>query len=496
MDKYIICTVGTSIANDCPEQKNLFKSQAGWDADGTVIKRQLAESIKKRSPALKSGERNFRALCAELNTLDRLHLTPHDRILLIASDNLLGNVCSAEIKSIISTVYAIPDANIEISKIDDLQIADINKLRRHGLKNLISKVLRKMEDDSIKYRYEIIFNPVGGYKFILPFIAILAMLYGKKSIYLFEYSEELLQLPALPFSFDTAVFNRVRPAVALIDQEVAVPEEQFLNAIIGYSPSEHDMFMSFTEPYEDKITLSPLAYCFMKIDENKSAAKISVKAQAQLERLEGTASGQAVKRIIKNAENPTWRNTYLHSWKTSTDLKVLRCGSSERVACFVKKGVIYIVEIFSNHDEYERRMPQLSEETATNETFIDCDFDSEDLGTDDTDTEGVYEERNRLQIDIKELRKVIVDLQTENKNSAATIELRHTELQSQQAIIAQQNRSIEELKQAYTDVQTELNTLKRITADLQKEREKQESFIYRLTHLFGKPKKASSGEKT
>lgn len=72
MDKYIVCTVGTSIANDCLEQKVLFKSQTGWEADGTVIKRQLAESIKKRSPDLKPSSRNFRALCAELNTLDRL----------------------------------------------------------------------------------------------------------------------------------------------------------------------------------------------------------------------------------------------------------------------------------------------------------------------------------------------------------------------------------------------------------------------------------------
>ena len=474
MDKYIVCTVGTSIANDCLEQKVLFKSQAGWDADGTVIKQQLAESIKRRSPDLKPGSRNFRALCAELNTLDRLGLTSRDRILLVASDNLLGNVCSAEIKSIIANAYVIADANIEISRIEDLQIADIKKLRTHGLKNLISKVLLKLEDENIKYRYEIIFNPVGGYKFMLPFIAILAMLYGKKSIYLFEYSEELLQLPALPFSFDTAVFNRVRPAVALIDKEVAVPEENFLNAIIGYTPSEHDMFMSFTEPYEDKVTLSPLAYCFMKIDESKTTAMISPKAQKQLANLEGTASGQAVKRIIKNAENPTWRNTYLHSWKTSTDLNVLRCGSGERIACTIKKGVLYIVEIFSDHDEYERRMPLLSEEQVKPETFTPCDFTSEYLGTDDTDIKGVCEERNRLQISIKELQNVITDLQTENKNSVAEIELQNEELLSLQEKLKEQGGAIDVLKETNAELQSALSSLQLIITDLQEKRKKQE----------------------
>ena len=393
-------------------------------------------------------------------------------------------MCSAEIKSIISNAYVISDANIEICRIEDLHIADIKKLRTHGLKNLISKVLLKLEDENIKYRYEIIFNPVGGYKFMLPFIAILAMLYGKRSIYLFEYSEELLQLPALPFSFDTAVFNRVRPAIALIDKEVAIPEESFLNAIIGYTPSEHDMFMSFTEPYEDKVTLSPLAYCFIKMDENKTTAMISAKAQKQLSNLEGTASGQAVKRIIKNAENPTWRNTYLHRWKTSTDLNSLKCGSGERVACTVKKGVVYIVEIFSDHDEYERRMPLLSEEQVKHETFTPCDFTSEDLGTDDTDIEGVCEERNRLQINIKELQNIITSLQVKNKDSAAVIELQNEELLSLQEKLKEQAGSIAVLKESNTELQSTLSSLQLIITDLQEKRKKQESFMYRLTHLF------------
>lgn len=280
MNKYIICTVGTSIANDCEEQKVLFKTQAGWDADSTLIKKQLTESIKRRSPDLKRGTSNLKSLCAEINILDHLKLNSNDRVLLVSSDNLLGNVCAVEIKNIIVKAYDISEAQVEICRVEDLQIQDIKKLRMSGIKNLISNVISKLEDDLIRYGYEIIFNPVGGYKFILPFMALLAMLYGKRSIYLFEYSEELLNLPALPFSFDASLFNRVLPAIKLIEKEVAVPEADFLNSIIDYAPSEHDLFMSFIEPYYGNlVTLSPLAYCFMKVDESKEAARIGSKAK-------------------------------------------------------------------------------------------------------------------------------------------------------------------------------------------------------------------------
>lgn len=298
---------------------------------------------------------------------------------------------------------------------------DINKMRELGVtlripKNVLEQVL-KFGKIKITGVYEIIFAPVGGYKFILPFMVILAMLYGKRSIYLFEYSEELLNLPALPFSFDTSLFNRVLPALRLIEKEVAIPEAEFLNAIIDYAPSEHDLFMSFTEPIDgNRVTLSPLAYCFMKIDESKDIAMIGSRAKEQLAHIEGQPAAQAVKRIIKNSEAPTWRNANIRQWKTDTDLSVLRCGSGERVACFIKKGIVHIVAIFSDHADYERTMPKISQASFENEIFTPCDFGDENFGSDDNNGAAVCEERNALQIKLKEIQAINETLQKENKN--------------------------------------------------------------------------------
>ena len=478
MNKYIICTVGTSISNDCDEQKVLFKTQSGWDADSTLIKKQLSDSIKRRSPDLKPRSVNFRSLCAEINILDRLKLTSNDRILLVVSDNLLGNVCAVEIKNIIVKAYGISEAQVEICRVEDLQIKDMKKLRTNGIKNLISNVISKLEDDSIRYGYEIIFAPLGGYKFILPFTVILAMLYGKRSVYLFEYSEELLNLPALPFSFDTSLFNRVLPALRLIEKEVAVPEAEFFNAIIDYVPSEHDLFISFIEPYDGNlVTFSPLAYCFMKVDESKEAAMIGSKANGQLADIDGTPAGQAVKRIIKNSEAPTWRNANMYQWKTGTDLSVLKCGSGERVACFIKKGIVHIVAIFSDHADYERTMPKISQASFENEIFTPCDFGDENFGSDDNNGAAVCEERNALQIKLKEIQAINETLQKENKNYNVEIKLKEEYIESKEA-------EIESLKSSYDSLYNELEALKKEIQDLHSVQEQQKSFLYRLRHLF------------
>ena len=371
---------------------------------------------------------------------------------------------------------------VHLAHVRGIDDSDINKLRELGFTFEISASLLEevLEFGKIKITgvYEIIFAPLGGYKFILPFMVILAMLYGKRSIYLFEYSEELLNLPALPFSFDTSLFNRVLPALRLIEKEVAIPEAEFLNAIIDYAPSEHDLFMSFTEPIDgNRVTLSPLAYCFMKIDESKDIAMIGSRAKEQLAHIEGQPAAQAVKRIIKNSEAPTWRNVNIRQWKTGTDLSVLKCGSGERVACFIKKGIVHIVAIFSDHADYERTMPKISQASFENEIFTPCDFGDENFGSDDNNGAAVCEERNALQIKLKEIQAINETLQKENKNYNVEIELKEEYIESKEA-------EIESLKSSYDSSYNELEALKKEIQDLHSAQEQQKSFLYRLRHLF------------
>ena len=112
-----------------------------------------------------------------------------------------------------------------------------------------------MNNQSLSSTHEIIMNPTGGFKGVLPFLTTLGMLYGKKTVYIFEFSESLIILPPLPFSFDLNFFDRVRPALEYLNKEIAVDEELYLSKVVNYTPSERDLFMSFTEPF-DKRTIT------------------------------------------------------------------------------------------------------------------------------------------------------------------------------------------------------------------------------------------------
>ena len=63
-------------------------------------------------------------------------------------------------------------------------------------------MLAYLTDDNLNYQYDLILNPTGGYKGVIPFVTVLGMLYGKRSVYIFEHAEQLINLPPLPFSFD------------------------------------------------------------------------------------------------------------------------------------------------------------------------------------------------------------------------------------------------------------------------------------------------------
>ncbi|PID27397.1 MAG: hypothetical protein CR982_05485 [Candidatus Cloacimonadota bacterium] len=368
--KLIICTVGTSIANGCPTQKDLFESQADWDDDDSIIKKELKIKIDKELPKLNIETKEFRKLSAELNTLDRLKLTENDRVELISSDNLLGKVCSEKLKEIISVAYNMNSTQINIHKIEKLQIKNIQELRKTGIKNLISTVINILEDSM--YSHDIIFNPVGGYKFINPFMTILAMLYGKRSIYLFEYSQELLSIPALPITFDLKVFERAKPVLDKIKKDTAIKKEEYLSLIPNLSESEKNLFLSFTESCEyNFVTLSPLAFVFLELEKSKKILKINSKAKKQLEELKKNEKAQSIINILQKAQNPIWLHNNLDSWST-TDILNLKCkDTGQRIFCFLENKSLRIIYICKNHKEYERIGNEFKKINFKNEEFED-----------------------------------------------------------------------------------------------------------------------------
>jgi putative CRISPR-associated protein (TIGR02619 family) len=407
MNKLIICTTGTSIANQCPVQKEMFKQHNEWNSNAEELKKQIIECLPKSVNDLKKRETR-KAICAELNTLESIGVNNGDRIVLLTSDNAQGRVCSEMIKKVIIDAYGLNEAQVEVRRIEGLQVHNAKTLREQGLKNLVKVALEYLANEEIIYSYNVIINPIGGFKGIVPFLTILGMLYGKQTVYMFEYADELITLPPLPFSFDLQLYSRVRPALSFIDKNVAVTEQAFLSKVTNYSKSERELFMAFTEPFgENLITLSPLAYCLLNIEEKEDKPMVSSAAMRDLNNIKGV-SAIVLKRLVTNSSNPLWRGSHIEHWSTTDLLVIKQPRTAERIAGFIKDGRFYVTHAFSDHNEYERTLVKFSKKDFDKAEFIPW-TENKDVGVDEANQDALAEERDLLLLEKGDLKENLIN---------------------------------------------------------------------------------------
>ena len=468
-NKFIICTVGTSISNGCPSQRDLLSKQSEWDDDTAAFEKEIFEKIKSEEG------RGFRKTSAEINSIDRLDITVNDRIVLISSDNAPGKACSNCLQQVIVDHYNIPQSSVTIERVEGLQVYDSTRLKKIGLNNFISTTLKYLDDKSLSYQYDIIINPTGGFKGVLPFLTILGMMYAKKTIYIFEFAEELIYLPPLPFTFDLNIFNRVKSALEYIDEEIAITEREYLSKIKNYTESERELFLSFVEPYEDKLTISSLANCFLSIEKESEQSIVLEDIIDDLES-DNSLPGLALKRLISKVSSPLWRNNHSESWH-STDLIVIKQPrTAERLAGFVKNNTFHVTHAFRSHDEYETKLGGCSVKDYANGKFVRW-APSEDLGVAESDDkDGVLVERDQLLLENKALKEERSSLKVQIENITRTSD----ELKSQIADCKQQVNNLlqneEELIQENMVLKEEHNVLKEQT---------NRSFLQRFKGMIG-----------
>jgi len=369
MNKLVICSVGTSISNECPSHRLLFSNNRGWDAESGFLKKEIQDALMQKNFYSGSLETAAQA-SAELNSLYRLGIQSGDKIVLLSSDNLQGHVCAEMISVCLQERFSILQKDIEIKRIEGLQVHNETLLREFGLKNLVKTLLSYLANENYRYSYEIIINPTGGFKGIVPFLTIMGMLYGRKSVYIFEYSKQLITLPPLPFSFDLDIYNRVRDALHFLEEEIAVPEQQFFFRIKDYAPEEHDLFTAFIEPFDEsgKVTISPLAYCLLQIDSPEQSCFVSDNVIDTLRGVDSTMREKLI-RLIDNIACPIWRNSHLHRWEKN-DLLIIKPGNTaERFAGFMKNSMFYVALAYPTHTEYEKELSKYSRDSFVNVHF-------------------------------------------------------------------------------------------------------------------------------
>ncbi len=364
--RLIICTIGTSIANGCPSLRGYQQRSTLWNDEAKDLNKELQRKLEDVDFCL---EEDIRKASAELNSLHRLNLAPGDHVALLATDTAEGQCCATHLRRVICKIWSIPEGNVHIDRIEGLQVHDETKLRGDGLPNLMRTVMeycRNWNSDSI------ILNPTGGFKGVVPFLTVLGMMYRLKTVYVFEFSNALINLPPLPISINEELLTRALPALQHLYKEGAVPESEYLSHIEDYTNEEYFLFRSFVENSQDGfVTLSNVFEpIFEDLVSDVSTVSISVKALKCLQSTDGL-NRERLERLIAYATIPLWRSMHIHHFAGS-DIPVFKPGNvGERMAALVKEDNIHVCRLYLEHDEYERDLNGLSRSDAESETFTD-----------------------------------------------------------------------------------------------------------------------------
>lgn len=356
MPRTILCTIGTSIAGGTPELIRFQKQGSSWDDDSSQLQREIAERLKRFDLTLPGGRI---AASAELNSLQRLNLEPHDEVVLLATDTADGRVCAEMLAKTIQDLW--PAVRVVVDRIEGLQVRDEKRLRETGLSRLIQVVLRYVDDPQRKHGGGLILNPTGGFKGVVPFLIVIGMLFRVPTVYVFEFAETLIYLPPLPISFDLQLFLRARPAMAALRQRHGgvMNEQEFYRLIPGFQEDERPLFQSLLEKDGNDATLSPLADALARHEEAaRCAIWLSPEARQVLNALNGETRGR-LERILIRLTNTIWRAAHIHQFHLC-ELPVFKAFQFRIAARFVgDRAYVCRVHHMSDHRAYENEFETL-----------------------------------------------------------------------------------------------------------------------------------------
>lgn len=121
-------------------------------------------------------------------------------VYLLTSETILSRLAAEIIAGELQQYHHFTSVNFDPEKdvITGLQIADSIYFKEQGMLNLMNRVNEIIGNPP----GEAAINMTGGFKAVVPFLAIYGQLYGIPTYYIFENAKELIQLPELPINFD------------------------------------------------------------------------------------------------------------------------------------------------------------------------------------------------------------------------------------------------------------------------------------------------------
>lgn len=201
--QYILTSVGlSSITNglkDVFSPKEIYENSNKQkdEIDKKFLEKFEIGFDKLKNKILSLNEQELSLLSAEINSLLKYNrFEKNDIHRLLCTDTYLGKKAAELIEFFLKN----KNLNVSIYKQKDLRTDELDSFRM-ALADLTKDLSQELQG-YIDSNYEIVFNLTGGFKSVNSFLQTMASLYANKSIYIFEGSNELLEIPRLPIKVD------------------------------------------------------------------------------------------------------------------------------------------------------------------------------------------------------------------------------------------------------------------------------------------------------
>jgi len=240
-----ICTCGTSIITNrninTERIDNLPLSKAEEvKEDIEIIKDQVLERLDAIS--------DFNEISAEIKSLLKMGIKPEDKAILISTDTIDGNLSAELIKEFLISKRI---SNVQIKVINGLQACDGKLFSSQGIKELISYL--------ISFEHEnVILNITGGYKGVVPYVALIGMLFNKPIHYIYEDSDDLITLSHIPILINEDIILKVENKLRKIEKETCISKDEWQDGI-DYNDHRFDCLVEEEKGY---VTLSGIGLLF------------------------------------------------------------------------------------------------------------------------------------------------------------------------------------------------------------------------------------------
>jgi|LSQX01.3.fsa_nt_gb putative CRISPR-associated protein (TIGR02619 family) len=228
MSNIILSPVGTSIlTKDGPRQEiNQYSNCRNVEDIPTEAREKIEAHIGKTLDLVMSlSLEEIKIRSAELNGIVQYYQglmdnAARDTHYLLPSDTYIGKSASGIVEKYLKQYCN----DVRVMEIKDLQTKDSDSFK-FALSELTGKIMEIKE--TLYHDQRLIFNLTGGFKSILGFLQSLGMFYADETIYVFEFSESLLNIPPLPVKLvpEKYLQNHTR-TFRRLDKELSVNEEE------------------------------------------------------------------------------------------------------------------------------------------------------------------------------------------------------------------------------------------------------------------------------